>query len=374
MLPAAFIPDENILEVQMNNISDKVAVIIPAYEPDEKLVTLVKELTQNGLYNIVVVDDGSGEACSDIFARVSCVEGCEVFTHAVNLGKGRSLKDAFNHCLSRWPGLVGAVTADSDGQHSPEDIRRCMEALAEDPGSLVLGVRKFDGKDVPFKSRAGNRITSVVFRLLMGLKISDTQTGLRGIGASFMKKLCSVSGERYEFETNMLIETKTRNIPIREVPIRTIYIDENKSSHFRPFWDSVRIYALILKYTASSGISSVVDLALFTLFCSLFRDSSAGFNYILLSTALARVISAVLNYFINLKMVFATGVSVRRSIWKYALLAVIQLCASGLLVRLIYPHIGGLETFVKLPVDVMLFFVNYWIQREYIYRDDKDDG
>lgn len=353
----------------MKDFCSKVALIIPAYEPDEKLIELSKQLNLCGIERLLIVDDGSGEAYQHIFDAVKENVQCEIFVHAVNLGKGRALKDAFNYVLNKWPDVCGVVTADSDGQHTPEDIMKIMETLYENPDKLVLGVRQFDGSDVPARSKLGNQTTSKVFKLLLGIAVSDTQTGLRGIGVSFMKHLMRVSGEKYEFETNMLLETKNNKIDIIEVPISTVYIENNATSHFRPLQDSVRIYMLFFKYILSSGLSCVVDLVLFSLLCKLLRNGALGVNYLLVATAAARVVSAVVNYFINLKVVFASGVSVKKSAWKYACLAVIQLCASAFLVRTIYPFFGGAELLVKIPVDLVLFVVNYAVQREFVYRD-----
>lgn len=355
----------------MNSKYSQVALIIPAYEPDEKMIMLLDKLVGMGIDKILLVDDGSGAGYEHLFEEAPEHIPCEIFRHVVNLGKGRALKDAFNYSLSIWPDIIGAVTADSDGQHSPEDIAACMEALINNPEALILGVRTFDGDDVPARSKFGNKTTATVFKLMMGIKVSDTQTGLRGIPASFMKTLIKVSGERYEFETNMLLETKQQGIKIIEIPIKTIYIEENATSHFRPLKDSVRIYALFFKYLISSLLSSIIDLGLFTLFCGLLKGLSLPISYILLSTALARAISAVVNYFVNLKVVFASKSNIKSSAWKYALLATIQLCASGILVNMIYPHVGGLETLIKLPVDTILFLINYVVQREIVYRDKK---
>lgn len=354
----------------MNEDYSRVALVIPAYEPDEKLIGLLDDLRQKNIERILIVDDGSGEAYRHIFDEAEEHIDCRLFRHAVNLGKGRALKDAFNYCLNEWPDIAGVVTADSDGQHTAEDIVKVMAALQADPDKLVLGVRCFtsDNKDIPARSMLGNRITSGVFKVLLGIKVSDTQTGLRGIGTGFMKHLMSVGGERYEFETNMLLETHDLQIAIEEVPIHTVYIEENATSHFRPVRDSIRIYALFFKYIMSSCASSVIDLGLFTLLCSLLRDRSLPIDYILLATVLARIVSATCNYFINLKVVFATGTSVKNSVWKYALLAMVTMLASATLVRLIYPLFGGLELLVKLPVDVLLFFINFTVQREIVYK------
>ena len=240
-----------------------IPVIIPAYEPDEKLLILLNHLKEAGIRNMIVVDDGSGSDYQTLFARAEATEGCTVLHHAVNLGKGRALKTAFNACLLRFPTQCGCVTADSDGQHTPQDILACMKKLWENPEALVLGCRNFDAADVPMRSSFGNKCTRKVFRYLVGLSVSDTQTGLRAIPASFMKSLMNVRGERFEYETNMLIETKNMSVPILEVPVETIYLEENKTSHFNPIKDSIRIYMIFGKFLFSSLTSSVLYLALF---------------------------------------------------------------------------------------------------------------
>ena len=215
---------------------------------------------------------------------------------------------------------MGVITADSDGQHTTEDIEKCKKALIEacvgksdnattsDVGStlvavdevdscqgetLVLGCRNFNESGIPARSVFGNKTTSRVMKLLLGLSISDTQTGLRGISVPFMKYLLTEKGERFEFETNMLIATKELGIKIVEVPIKTIYLEENKSSHFNPILDSIRIYAVFVKFLFSSLSSSIVDIVMFSIFCSMFRNVPVAIGYVMLATILARVISAI---------------------------------------------------------------------------------
>ena len=102
-----------------------IPIVIPAYEPDEKLIGLLGELKNAGLSPVIVVDDGSDkEKFGQIFDKAGSEFGAVVLRHAVNMGKGRALKDAFNYCLNEYPDLVGVVTADSDGQHSSTDIKR----------------------------------------------------------------------------------------------------------------------------------------------------------------------------------------------------------------------------------------------------------
>ena len=348
-----------------------IPVIIPAYEPDEKLLILLNHLKEAGIRNMIVVDDGSGSDYQTLFARAEATEGCTVLHHAVNLGKGRALKTAFNACLLRFPTQCGCVTADSDGQHTPQDILACMKKLWENPEALVLGCRNFDAADVPMRSSFGNKCTRKVFRYLVGLSVSDTQTGLRAIPASFMKSLMNVRGERFEYETNMLIETKNMSVPILEVPVETIYLEENKTSHFNPIKDSVRIYMIFGKFLFSSLSSSVLDLALFGLFCKILRAASGiwtGLPYIVGATILARIISAIYNFLLNYKVVFQSSANLAAAAAKYFALAVCQMLCSAFLVNELFGLLGGYEVAVKIPVDVLLFFLRFVIQREFVYR------
>ena len=346
-----------------------IPIIIPAYEPDEKLVKLVNELNRADLKPIVVVNDGSDkDKFGDIFSEVR-EEGAVVLEHAVNMGKGRALKTAFNYCLNQYEDLKGVVTADSDGQHTVEDIRKCIDILAENSDALVLGVRDFDESGIPARSVFGNKVTRRIMRLLVGISITDTQTGLRGIGADFIRYLLTEDGERFEFETNMLIATKDQGIKIIEVPIRTIYLEENKSSHFNPIVDSIRIYGIFLKFLFSSLSSSVVDMIMFSIFCAMFRNIPTAIGYIMLSTILARIISAIYNFLINYKIVFkGKGNKVKAAV-KYFLLAVCIMLLSGFFVTTGHGLFGGVpEIVVKVPVDCLLFLLSFIVQREVVYK------
>ncbi|WP_026652354.1 GtrA family protein [Butyrivibrio proteoclasticus] len=375
-----------------------IPIVIPAYEPDDKLIGLVENLNSENMGPLVVVNDGSDRAqYGYIFNRVKEL-GAAVLDHAVNMGKGRGLKTAFNYCLNEWPDLVGVVTADSDGQHSIEDIKKCIQALIDNPdrfsesvsdsdksvdesdsesteseiqyGALVLGCRDFNQSDVPLKSSFGNKTTSRVMKILVGLSISDTQTGLRGITREFMKFLLTEKGERFEFETNMLLATKDLGISIVEVPIRTIYLEGNTGTHFNPIRDSAMIYAVFFKFIFSSLSSSVVDALMFMLACNMTRNVPMAVSYIIVSTVIARVVSATYNFLVNYKVVFKGKGSKRKAAVRYIALALIIMFLSATLVDMFHGFIPGvLEIFVKIPVDVLLFFMSFFVQRELVYKD-----
>lgn len=355
--------------MNVKELNRQIPIVIPSYEPDEKLGMLLANLKKEGFTEIVVVDDGSeGAAYREIFAKAREM-GCTVLHHAVNQGKGRALKTAFNHCIYTYPDSIGCVTIDSDGQHTVKDMTACMEALIASPDSLVLGVRNFDKEGIPTRSAFGNKTTSRVMKVLTGLSISDTQTGLRAIPLAFMRELLFEKGERFEFETNMLLATKESGRKIVEVPIETIYLEENKTSHFHPIRDSIKIYAIFLKFILSSLSSSVVDLLLFSLFLIMLEERSFGnISYIMMATVCARVLSAIYNFTINYKVVFKSHDNAGRAVLKYACLAVFIMLASGFLVEQIYALTTWSEVLIKVPVDVLLFLVSFWVQREFVYK------
>lgn len=350
-------------------LNKRVPIIIPSYEPDEKLITLMQALGDAGFSQIIVVDDGSEDKVyQELFTKAQELGGT-VLHHAVNLGKGRALKTAFNHCIYHYPDAIGCVTIDSDGQHTVPDMVACMKSLLANPQSLVLGARNFNEEGIPLRSSFGNKTTSRVMKALTGLSISDTQTGLRAIPMAFMRELMEEKGERFEFETNMLLAAKESGRMIVEVPIKTIYIEDNKTSHFHPIRDSIKIYAIFFKFIVSSLSSSIVDLVLFSIFLWMLGERTYGtFSSIMLATILARVLSAIYNFTINYKVVFKSRDNASRAIVKYAILAVLIMLASGFLVETIYGMLAIPEVLIKIPVDVILFLVSFWVQREVVYK------
>lgn len=353
--------------MEQDERSGQVVLLIPALNPDGRLAQLLDSLAGLWTGPILLVDDGSAPACRAIFDQAQA-NGCHVVRHARNLGKGRGLKTGFNYCLTHFPGALGAVTADADGQHTPQDILACADALRARPDALILGCRDFDASGVPARSQLGNRVTRTFMRLLCGVGVTDTQTGLRAIPSAFMLHLLDLPGERFEFETNMLLETQAAQTPIVEVPIQTVYLEENKSSHFNPLLDSWRIYKLLLKFCAASVAGFVVDILLFTLFLSIFRGMKVYLlEPIVAATVLARILSATVNYLINREAVFKSKKSSKRSFPRYAALCVVQMLLSAALVTWICSLGASSATLVKLIVDLCLFLLSFQIQRRWVF-------
>lgn len=347
---------------------EDVCLIIPAYNPDEELFINFLDKAVNSFTNIIVINDGSKEENNGIFNKISDkYPDVTLLKHSVNLGKGRALKTSFNHYLNEYPNCVGIVQADCDGQHDIEDVINCANTLKENPHCLILGSRNFDEKDVPMKSKYGNKITRLIFKLFIGITIKDTQTGLRAIGNDLLKQFISTYGERYEYETNVLIDCKTNNIEIKEVPIKTIYIEKNQTSKFNPIKDSFMIYKLFAKYIFSSLSAFVIDIILFSIFINVFTNINLDDKTkILFATILARIISAFYNFKINAKVVFKN--MTKSSYIKYAVLVVIQMFVSAFGVTYLSRKIGIDLTGIKVIVDMIIFMVNFVIQREFVFK------
>jgi len=346
-----------------------VCLLIPALNPEDKLVDLIKDMKALGWDDpILLVDDGSKEEIKNTIFKEAEELGAIVVHHAINMGKGRALKTGFNEALVRFPNIIGVVTADADGQHLPKDIIKCADILNDKPDKLVLGCRDFDKANVPPKSQIGNKFTRTCMKLVCGIKVTDTQTGLRGIPTGYMKDLLKVVGEKFEYETNMLLDTRIYDIGIEEYEIETVYFEQNRKSNYKPFKDSLKIFIVFFKFCFSSLIGCAADIILFTVFNILLKKTGMDKVYsIPIATAMARVISAALNYLINKKVVFQHKNERKHSAFKYAVLCVFQLLCSAGLVTLLSTGFGGVETIWKIIVDCLLFFASFQIQRRFVF-------
>lgn len=357
--------------IRQNGAVMNVTVVLPSLNPDEKLMMVVKGLINEGFSDIVIVNDGSDSELMQPFEEAGQHKEVTILDHEVNKGKGRALKTAFEYCLKNRPNIDGVVTVDGDNQHRPDDIMACCRKMMERPGHVVLGVRDFSGDNVPKKSRYGNNITKFVFKVACGIKISDTQTGLRAIPSSLLKMMTEVSGERFEYETQMLLTLNQEEIPIDEVVISTVYIDENSSTHFNPLKDSIKIYMVIFKFLLSSILSFVIDFGMFTAFVYLIGDKADRGIRILVATCIARIVSSVFNYTFNRKAVFKSDAAIHKSVIKYYILCICQTTVSYVLVFLFATLTNAVnlqESLIKAVVDCILFLISFQIQRHWVFR------
>lgn len=355
--------------------AEQAVILIPSLEPDEKLPAYIRKLKEGGFAHIVVVDDGSGEAYRPIFDSVDAVEDTVVLRHEVNKGKGVALKTGYRYIMDNLPDITGVITADADGQHTVTDCLRLADELEEGKRALYLGSRDFNLESIPPKSRSGNKITSRIFQLLYGQYLPDTQTGLRAFRREELPFMLEVEGERYEYEMKVLIACSRARIPMIPVEIETIYENNNEGTHFHPIRDSWRIYKVILgsfiKFMASSLSCWAVDQGLFNLlnvviFANAEKKSA---SIILLSTVIARVISATMNYLINRNIVFNGRGDARKSFLRYVVVCagIMFLSAAG---TWLLGLIGMSSTVAKLITDLVLYFVSYRVQERWVFKED----
>ena len=365
----------------MQTIND-ISVVLPSLDPDEKLLSTIDGLLEVGFSDIILINDGSKPENLHYFEKAAEHPQIHLLHHEVNRGKGAALKTAFAWFLENRPDATGVITVDGDGQHHPEDTLACCEKMLQ-TGEVILGCRDFSLPGIPARSRGGNKATCVVFKIFCGMTISDTQTGLRAIPTDAVRAFTKVKGDRFEYETNMLLAMKEQDIPYGEVKIRTVYIEENKSSHFRVIRDSVRIYLLILshffRYTVSSLLSAAVDTGVFSLLSWLLQGILTGTLLTAVPTVAARVVSSLFNFFLNKKLVFHSKASTGKALLRYYALAIPQLCLQFGFTEGAYRLFRiadsqtGLRTLIYVVVMTVLFILSYMIQQRWVFRANKKE-
>lgn len=340
----------------------KYIALIPAYEPEPVFLNVIKDLKQCGM-KVIVVNDGSSNAFDKLFQCAK--EYAKVIGYEKNQGKGIALKTGFRYIKEHYDEDCVVVTVDADGQHLSEDaFRVCMRA-EKNPGTLILGSRKRDHK-VPLRNRMGNAITKFVYRLSTGLKVYDTQTGLRAFSADMIPKLLEIPGQRYEYEMNVLLTFAREKIPIYEEEISTVYLDNNRSSHFDTIKDSIRIYKEILKFSASSFISFLVDYIFYGLFLLVSGDLKAA-------NIGARILSASVNYTLNRMFVFEEEEFEIKTIFEYAALAVVILIGNTWVLEMFVYHFGINRMVAKIVTELTFFILSLMIQKFFIFSKEETD-
>ena len=339
-------------------------VVIPAYQPSGVLLDLVKDVIAFG-YGVIVVDDGSSPDKRWIFEKLKNMRDVVVLHHIENMGKGAALKTAFLYIRELRDPTTYIVTMDADGQHLPDDMEHAIMTARLHPGSLILGVRDFD-KDIPLRSKLGNKITRTAFHIISRTKVTDTQTGLRAFDYSLLDYMLQTEGTGYEYEMNMLLHCQRNNIPIVEIPIKTVYLDrENSSSHFHPFRDSLKIFKTILKFASSSLASFALDYVLFMVLAAVTQGLSHG---LLLSNIIARLGSGTFNYLLNRNLVFKDKQKARKTFLGYLLLAVGILLANNIVLSF-YAYTLAIPVWLaKVLTEITLFLISMTVQTKFIFK------
>lgn len=286
--------------------------------------------------------------------------------NAINLGKGAALKHGINFALSAYPNLALILTLDCDGQHTIEDIKKLRNAFLDSNATLAIGSREFNSKalganKIPFRSSFGNKLTASIFRLMFGIRLRDTQSGLRAFSAEFARMILHIPYNGYEFEMQMLVTACNNAIKILQVPISTIYINNNASSHFNPILDSLSIYFVLFRHIANSLLTAIIDYIVFVIIFSLHAS--------LLSAMVAgRVVAGSFNFIIGKRFVFKSKENLAFELFSYAFLTIILMLFSMWGIKLIVHYSNLSEIIVKPMCEAMIFLVSFLAQRFIIFK------
>ncbi|MEO8637376.1 MAG: bifunctional glycosyltransferase family 2/GtrA family protein [Candidatus Taylorbacteria bacterium] len=339
-----------------------ISVLIPAYKPDARLVSFVKSLANRPFKNIVIIDDGSGVAFEQIFEELKKVSKTVVVNHEKNQGKGAALKTGFDYIYSHLPKCAGIVTADADGQHREDDIMTVASTHEKQPDSFILGARTFTS-GVPLRSRIGNSSTRLLFKHFFKLNISDTQTGLRVIPRAFVPALLKIPYNRYEYEAEMLLVGSQNKLNILEVPIETVYEDNNSSSHFNPLIDSMKIYFILFRYVITSIVTALVD---YVIFIQVYPFTKNVFT----ATFISRFFALFINYLLLRNYVFHSRQSANGTFPKYVMLVIVSGMASSLLIEYIVGIIGASILFAKIVAELLIYGFNFLAQKTIVFKSN----
>lgn len=338
-----------------------VPLVIPAYNPPATLPHLIMQLHDSGFAEIVVVDDGSSPSHQSIFSEIDAHGLAKVLRNATNLGKGAALKHGLNYCYCHFQNMIGVVTVDADGQHLPEDAKKVAQKLQTDSNALVLGVRQFEKNDIPWRSRFGNTFIRTLFKILVGTSLQDTQTGLRGIPRDLIPDLLRISSSSYEFEIDMLLTCRQTGRSFAQVPISTIYIDENRTSHFNPLLDSMKIIFVLLRFTLVSLSTALIDYSIF------FLTFAFGFNLISCQVS-ARLVAMAFNYTVVKRWVFASREQHLQTFPKYLALVVFSGFVSFQMIT-VFMQVSFFNVLsAKILSELLIFVFNFAIQRDFIFH------
>lgn len=362
--------------------------VIPAYKPLPVVINIAKELINSKSFQgVVCVNDGSGHEFDNIFKELKSL-GVHVETHAVNLGKGTALKTGFNAVLNYFPESCGVVTLDADGQHLSKDVINIADNLLHSENTLITGGRVFDNKETPLRSRFGNKLTKIIFRFFSGVKINDTQTGLRGIPASLLPDLIKLKTTGYDFELDMLIFAKEKHISIKEIHITTVYENGNSSSHFNPVLDSLRIYFVFFRYLWVAILSFIIDFSMLEIFMHILDVPDAPNDNqiaqismtVIAANILARLVSSTFNFILNRRFVFKSKSNIFDEYKKYFVLVIYVLIINNAVFYFLLNNdamqdITGLGAvfleITKLITEMITFFITFVISRTIIFKNDK---
>lgn len=352
--------------------------VVTVHNPDESLERTIINLKEAGFKNIIVVNIDSDQSLNIYFDAVKQYEGCKVLYNDPNKGRGRALKIAFSYILKNKIQGDGVVTVNGYNQFATRYILACAEKMIQKKNQIIFGSRDFSNREFPISKRIGNFLISTVCRFACGCALSDPLTGMRAIPYEYLEPFLQVKGDMYDYDANLILEAKERKIKISEVKVEDVYLEKKIAAHYKPIFDAIRISSSLIKFVASSIISTVLDQVCYVVVIwvlSLYgTKASVG---ILVATIFGRAISSFANFYFNKRAVFKSDMPMGKTMGRYYTLAIAQMTISYFLVYFfsnILEITGPLTVTIKILVDLALFFVSFQIQRRWVFHNDCQQG
>ena len=222
----------------------KVACVIPALNAAPTVADVISGLRASlGSPFVIVIDDGS----SDDTGTVAKTNADATLRFRRNRGKGAALRAGFDLALDQAADVV--LTIDADGQHDPRFAPALVEAVGA--ADLVIGARDRRAAAMPAGRRLTNRLSAAAVAKCIRREVADAQSGFRALRAQVVADV-KPRGNRYEFETELLILAAHAGYRIAFVPIPTIY-GTKIESHFRAVRDGARIVGTLWRFGVGAG-------------------------------------------------------------------------------------------------------------------------
>lgn len=348
---------------------NEVALLIPCYEPNDKVLGFLKQFKEDDFDYFLLVNDGSGEKYDSIFSSIDQETVFNLLYYGKNKGKGGALKTGIEYILNENPDIDCIVTCDCDGQHTYEDILNVKNRAIKEPNSLVMGVRQFSKENVPARSKFGNNFSKFYFKLVTKTNCRDTQTGLRAIPSCLFDLALNTPGNRFDYEMNFLLEA-VKEVPLAQVDISTVYEPKGEhKSHFKTLKDSFLIYKAPILYVLISIISFFLDIGIFALL-STFVFTNNSEQQVFLSNLVCRIISGSFNFLMLNFIVFRTKGNIVSKTLKYWLLWLINYGLSSSLTYL-FEFLPMALSFIKIIIDTIIAILNYNINLTFVFARRK---
>ena len=222
--------------------------LIPAFNEEEKIKEVILRLRKHKDINIIVIDDGSTDSTSEIVRKLGTV----LIRHETNMGKGEAIKTGFRYILKNYPKAKYVVLIDADMQYFPEDAGKILKLLEEGDADYVTGYR--NPREIPYANRIGNFGWRLLFNLLFGTNLRDTNCGYVGMTKNAMIKIKNIHGG-YIIENSMLRDAIKNKLRIKQVPVKVVY-GKRKIGKFAKMFFGVLIFIMIEGFKFRLGIKS----------------------------------------------------------------------------------------------------------------------